>query len=128
MAVPRTFPDLTKPELAIMKLFWAAGPLSAREVHERRQSTTDWAYSTTRTTLDRMVKKRLLTKKDFHGINLCEPRITKPVGIAQLVRDFADRVLEVEPSTVVSLFARSESLTEEEMKELSELLSQDVDR
>ena len=63
MAVPQTLPDLTKPELAIMKLFWAAGPLSAREVHERRQSTTDWAYSTTRTTLDRMVKKRVLTKK-----------------------------------------------------------------
>ena len=111
-----------------MKLFWAAGPLSAREVHEHHQSTTNWAYSTTRTTLDRMVKKRLLTKKDFHGINLYKPRITKPVGIAQLVRDFADRVLEVEPSTVVSLFARGESLTEEEMKELSELLSRDVDR
>ena len=111
-----------------MKLFWAAGPLSARELHERLRSSTDWAYSTTRTTLDRMVKKLLLTKKDFHGINLYAPRITKPVGIAQLVRDFADRVLEVEPATVVSLFARSESLTEEEMKELSELLSQDENR
>jgi predicted transcriptional regulator len=119
---------LTKPELAIMKLFWTASPLSARELHQRLRSTTDWAYSTTRTTLDRMVKKRLLTKKDFHGINLYEPRITKPVGIAQLVRDFAERVLEVEPATVVSLFARSESLTEEEMKELSELLSQDENR
>lgn len=125
MAVRKSLPDLTKPELAIMKYFWAAGPLSAREIHERLRSTIDWAYSTTRTTLDRMVKKRLLSKKDFHGINLYEPRITKPVGLAQLVRDFADRVLEVEPSTVVSLFARSESLTEDEMKELSALLSKD---
>ena len=109
-----------------MKHFWASGALSAREVHERLRPTTEWAYSTTRTTLDRMVKKRLLTKNDFHGINLYEARITKPVGIAQLVRDFADRVLEVEPATVVSLFAKSESLTEEEMKELSAAYWQEI--
>jgi predicted transcriptional regulator len=119
------FPELTRVELTIMKLLWKTGRLSAREVHERLQSTSDWAYSTTRTTLDRMVKKGLLAKKVFHGLNLYEPRISKPMGIAQLVRDFADRVLEVDPHTVVSLFSRSESLTAEEIEELTELLEKD---
>jgi len=115
-------PELTKSELAVLKVLWSGGAASAREVHEGLAEGVDWAYSTTRTTLDRMAAKGLLTKRSFHGIYVYAARISKVAGLAGLVRDLAERVLEVDYAPVVSLFAESKQLTPEEVEELSRLL------
>jgi len=115
-------PELADSELEVMKVFWETGEMSAREVHERVKKKLDWAPSTTRTVLDRMAKKGLLSKRAFHGIYLFEARISKAGGLARLVRDFAERVLELDYAAIVPLFARSKTLTREEIEELSRLL------
>jgi predicted transcriptional regulator len=117
-----SLPELTKSELAVLKVLWSGGEASAREVHEGLAEGVDWAYSTTRTTLDRMAAKGLLAKRSFHGIYLYAARISKVAGLAGLVRDLAERVLEVDYAPVVSLFAESNQLTPEEVDELSRLL------
>ncbi len=116
-------PELSATELDVMKILWREGKQSARELHDRLAPARNWAYSTTRTTLERMVEKGLLEKAAFHGINLYAPRLGKPAGLARLVRDFAERVLEMDAAPVVSLFARSEALSEEEVRELERLLA-----
>ncbi len=121
----RKLPNLTRAEHDVMKCLWARGKLSAREVHGVVAAAHDWAYSTTRTTMDRMVKKGLLTKKEFHGLYLYEPRISKPMGLASMVRDFADRVLETDSGAVVSMFASSNALRPEEVEELARLLDEE---
>lgn len=118
----RELPDLTRSELTVLKVLWQRGELSAREVHEGLADAIDWAYSTTRTTLDRMAAKGLLGKRSFHGIYLYKPLVTKAAGLAGLVRDLADRVLEMDYGPVVSLFAEANALTEEEIQELERLL------
>ena len=123
-----TLPDLTKSELAVLKVLWSGGEASAREVHEGLAEGVDWAYSTTRTTLDRMAAKGLLSKRSFHGIYLYAPRVSKVAGLAGLVRDLAERVLEVDYAPVVSLFAESKHLTAEEVEELSRLLEGEDER
>ena len=115
-------PDLTRSELAVLKVLWKEDELSAREVHDGLSGSVDWAYSTTRTTLDRMVTKGLLNKRSFHGMYLYEPRVSKVAGLAGVVRDLADRVLEMDYAPVVSLFAESNALTPAEVEELSRLL------
>jgi predicted transcriptional regulator len=128
VAREEALPELTKSELTVLKVLWGADGLSAREVHEGLAGAVDWAYSTTRTTLDRMASKGLLSKRSFHGIYLYEPRITKVAGLAGLVRDLAERVLEIEYAPVVSLFAESNALTPEEVEELSQLLEAEDER
>ncbi|MGD8697665.1 MAG: BlaI/MecI/CopY family transcriptional regulator [Gemmatimonadales bacterium] len=123
-----TLPELTRSELAVLKVLWSAGEASAREVHEGLPEGVDWAYSTTRTTLDRMATKGLLAKRSFHGIYLYAARISKVAGLAGLVRDLAERVLEVDYAPVVSLFAESRHLTPEEVEELSRLLEGEDER
>jgi BlaI family transcriptional regulator, penicillinase repressor len=124
MSRPRPLPDLARSELDVLKVLWAEERLSAREVHERLAGRLGWATSTTRTILDRMVKKGLLARRDFHGVYLYAARISRPQGLARLVRDFAERVLELDHGSVVPLFARSEALTAEEIDELSRLLDE----
>jgi len=117
--------ELSPGELELMKVLWSAGRLSAREVHERVEEATGWAYSTTRTMLERLVGKGTLAKEPFHGLNLYRPRLSRPAGLARLVRDFAARVLEVEPAAVVPLFADGGTLSDAEIAELERLLSTD---
>jgi predicted transcriptional regulator len=126
--MPRSprLPDLSRSELDVMKVLWSApeGRLSAREVHDQLAGPLDWAYSTTRTVLDRMAKKSLLDRQSFHGVLLYAPRISRPLGLARMVRDFAERVLELDHGAVVPLFARSEALTADEVEELARLLDE----
>lgn len=120
---------LTAPELSVMKLLWRRGSLSAREVHERVGDDLGWAYSTTRTTLERMVRKGIVSKQAFHGLHLFEASISKAAGLAGLVRDFASQVMESNHSAVVNLLAEREVLSDDEIEELRSLLeaSQGVD-
>jgi predicted transcriptional regulator len=120
-------PEVARSELEVLKVLWEDGRLAAREVHERLAAEQGWAYSTTRTVLDRMVKKGLLERRSFHGVFLYRPLISRPLGLARLVRDFAERVLELDSAAVLPLFARSEALSADEVAELSRLLEEAED-
>jgi len=116
--------DLSRAEYDILRTLWKRGRLSVREVHDQLQGTYGWAYTTTKTMMDRMVEKGLLNRESFHGIYLYKPMITRPAGLARMVQFFADRVLEMDVGSVVSLFARSKALTPEEIEQLNDLLNQ----
>ncbi len=117
-------PHLAPAELDIMKVVWRAGRLSAREIHDRVAGATGWAYSTTRTVVERMVQKGLLSKEDSHGLHVYAPAISRPQGIARLVQDFAEQVLGLSAAPVATLFAESEALSRSEIEELRALLGE----
>lgn len=122
-AHPRpSLPAFTRPELDVMKTLWRDGRLGAREVHDRVGARHAWAYSTTRTTLERMVKKGLVAKQAFHGLYVYAAAISKARGLAGMVRDFAESVLEADYAPVVSLFADANTLSQEEIDELNAVL------
>jgi predicted transcriptional regulator len=117
-------PQLTPAELAVMKPLWAAGKMSAREVHDKVGTVQGWTYSTTRTTIDRLVQKKILGKKLYHGLHLYEPRVSRAAGMAALVREFASQVLEVSSVPVNTLFSESDALSDDELAELQDLLNE----
>jgi predicted transcriptional regulator len=121
-----TLPELTVNELAFLKLLWKEGSLSAREIHKSLDSKFEWSYSTTRTLLERMVKKDLLKKEAFHGIFLYTPAISKARGLAQTVRHFAENVLEMELAPVVNLFTGGQALSAKEIEELQHILETEL--
>lgn len=118
-------PDLTKTEFDILRILWKSGRLSVRELHDQMIENYPWAYSTTKTMMDRMVKKGLLKREQFHGIFLYTPLISRPKGFARLINFFSDRVLELDYGAVVSLFSRSKALTPDEIEELSQILKEE---
>lgn len=115
-------PDLSRAEYDILNVLWKTGRQSVREVHDAIVSTTNWAYSTTKTVMDRMIKKKLLKRESFHGVYLYTPLISRPAGLAKMVHYFADRVLETDYASVVALFGKSQALPPEEIDELARLL------
>ena len=122
MTTDADLPQLTPAELEVMKVLWDADGLSAREVHDDVGERLSWAYSTTRTIIERMVRKGLVGKEAFHGLHIYRASVTRASGLARMVRDFASQVLQTSHVPVVSLFADSGALTEEEILELRRLL------
>ena len=122
MPEARQPPAPSPAELDVLKLLWRTGALSAREIHSQLVENRNWAYSTTRTTVDRMARKGLLHRRRFHGLNLYEPAVSRVVGMARLLADFARDVLEVSRVPVAALFEGSDALTPAEVRELRELL------
>lgn len=124
MSRSEELPRLTQPELEVMKRLWSGGRMSARELHEQVGEAQGWAYSTTRTTLERMVGKGLVSKGSFHGLHLYGARISRATGLARMVWEFATQVVGTGPSPVVSLFAESGALEDQEIDELRALLEE----
>jgi len=118
-------PELSKTEYDVLRVLWKGERKTVREVHDQIKETTGWAYTTTKTTMDRMVKKGLLERRDFHGIYLYKPLVSRPAGLAKMVKFFAERVLETDASHVVSMFADSKAITAEEIEELERLIERE---
>jgi len=116
-------PELSRAEFDILRVMWKRGRQTVREVHEQLRASQGWAYTTTKTMMDRMVAKNLLERGEFHGIFLYRPLITRPAGLARWVHFFADRVLETDTAAVVSLFAASKAITADEVDELERHLA-----
>jgi len=117
-----SLPELSRAEYDILRVIWKDGKQTVREVHDKLQQTNGWAYTTTKTMMDRMVQKELLDRSEFHGIFLYTALISRPAGLAKLVQFFAERVLETDAAQVVSMFASSQTLSPQELVELEDLL------
>ena len=127
MAENLPLPDLTKAEFDILRIIWKKGRLSVREVHDQVTTTHNWAYSTTKTMMDRMIRKHLLEREKFHGIFLYRPLISRPKGFARIIQFFANRVLELDCGEVVALFSKSKALDPDEIRELERLLADEME-
>ncbi len=108
-------------ELELLKLFWRAGPMSAREAQQLAGPELGWAVSTTRTTLERMRAKGLLGRRSVHGLAVYEPARAKVDVIGALLRRLRG-ALEIEGALPASAFAGSQLLSPEEVAELEHLL------
>ena len=115
-------PEISTAEFQILRVLWKNDAQSVREVHNLIAAKTGWAYSTTKTTMDRMSKKGLLERQSFHGVFIYRSLISKSQGMVKWVRFFADGVLETDYSNVITMFNQTGSLTEQEIAELKILL------
>ena len=123
-----SLPELTKAEYDILSVLWKKRRASVREVHDLLQSMHAWAYTTTKTIMDRMTKKELLRREAFHGVYVYKPMISRPAGLARFVQFIARNLLEIDASQVVSMFAEHQTLSEQEIRELEQLLQEDEHR
>jgi len=118
-------PEISQSEFHILQTLWKNGEQSVREVHDSLSAKTGWAYTTTKTTMDRMSKKGLLQRDSFHGVFVYKPLITKSQGMVKWVHFFADGILETDYSSVVTMFSKTGALSEDEIVELRSLLEKE---
>lgn len=120
--MPVTEPSDT--ELAILKLFWRHGPMSAREAQAHAGPELGWADSTTRTVLERMKTKGLLARRPVHGMAVYEAAQGKARVLAGVLKKLGS-LLEIEGSLPASALVGSQILSADDVAELEALLKED---
>lgn len=122
---PTETPTPTDAELEVLKCFWRDGDLASREVHDRIAVQMDWTPSTTRTVLERMRAKTLLSRRDVHGVAVYSQTRPKVEVLTGLMRRFS-ALLDMDEALPAAAFTGSQLLNDADIAELEALLNAPV--
>lgn len=110
-------------ELKLLRHLWRHARMSARELHDASVVETDWSYSATRKTLDRMVEKGLVRIEVVHGLKTFAAAQSKLATVAEMARAFARDVLDSDAPMPAATFAHSRLISQDEIAELEALMT-----
>ena len=68
---------LTGPEWLIMKALWEKHPARAKEVAQTLPAEINWAYTTIKTMLTRLVAKKAVSESKHGSISIYKPILTR---------------------------------------------------
>ena len=114
---------LTEPEWIIMNVLWDRHPAKARGVVERLPSSVNWAYTTVKTMLDRLVEKKAVKKSKQGKIAYYEPLLSRRQARQTALRMVLNQAFEGAFGPMMHFLAEDEDLSTAERKELSKILS-----
>lgn len=115
--------NVSDTELEILKIFWRDGNLSSREAHDRLAVLLNWSPSTTRTMLERMRTKGLLSRRDAHGMAVYAHIHPKVQVLGGLMRRLSV-LLDMKEALPVAAFSGSELLDEADIAALKAVLNE----
>jgi BlaI family transcriptional regulator, penicillinase repressor len=112
----------TDAELAILRVLWARGPSTVREV--AREMGREGAYTTILKLLQIMTEKRLVCRDESPRTHVYEAAWTEGETQQQLVTDLLDRVFDGSASRLVMQALASKKTSRKELAEIRKLLDQ----
>jgi BlaI family transcriptional regulator, penicillinase repressor len=112
----------TDAELAILRVLWARGPSTVREV--AREMGREGAYTTILKLLQIMTEKRLVCRDESPRTHVYEAAWTEGETQQQLVTDLLDRVFDGSASRLVMQALSSKKTSRKELAEIRKLLDQ----
>jgi len=116
-------PKPTDAELAILRVLWARGPSTVREVHDEMATSRSVAYTTTLKTMQVMTEKGLTTREDHRGQHLYRARHAEEATLGTLLTDLLDRAFGGSTSRLVIQALNSRRASPQELREIRRLLA-----
>jgi BlaI family transcriptional regulator, penicillinase repressor len=120
----KSFPRISGAEWEVMKAVWQGAPCSADEIIARlANSDPSWHPKTTRTFLNRLVKKGALAFDKEGRAYLYKPLVTERECIDAASESFLDRVFGGSLKPMLAHFVEQKKLSEKEIRELRDILN-----
>lgn len=124
-----TPPRPTDAELIILRILWARGPSTVRQVHEVLTRERPTAYTTALKLLQIMTDKGLVVRDESDRTHVYHARTSEDQTQRQLVRDLLDRAFGGSASKLVMQALAARRATAEELGEIRRLLDRrDADK
>ena len=123
--VEQTGRDLTEAERDVLGVLWECERATAREVAEALVGTRDWAYSTAKTVLDRMLAKDLVTGRRVGNVWEYRPAL-KPLDANRGAwRRFVEAAFGGATASALHFIAKDAKLTKKQRETLRRLLDEE---
>jgi len=115
--------QLTEAEWAIIKVVWQKQPCAAGTVQETLAKSKGWAYSTVKTTMDRMVEKGFLQIDKIRNLQLFRSRITEVDAKRAEFRKMLKRAFDGALTPMMQFLIEHEGLSKEQASQLRKLVN-----
>jgi BlaI family penicillinase repressor len=115
--------ELTEGEWVIMKVVWENEPCAAGTVQEALAETKDWAYSTVKTTMDRMVVKGLLEITKIRNLQLFNSKISQAEAKKGEFRKMLKRAFDGALTPMMQFLIEQEDFSKDDLKNLRNLIN-----
>jgi BlaI family penicillinase repressor len=117
----------TELELQILKILWEKSPQLVRDIRdELAKLGRDIAHTSVITTLNTMVKKRIVIRKREGNAFLFSPRITRVQVSRSVLGDIVNRVFDGSAKAVLLGVFEQNDIDRGELKELRKLIDQRI--
>jgi predicted transcriptional regulator len=115
----------TARELEILKVLWAHGPCSVRDVHRRLSRNSALAYNTVQTLLRIMEEKKGLVRHHVEGRTfIYTPCHSRDAMVANCAANLLERVFDGAASELVLSLLRSERISPEELDRMQAMIAE----
>jgi BlaI family transcriptional regulator, penicillinase repressor len=119
---------LTEAEWQIMNALWQKHPATAREIMERLPEGVNWAYTTIKTMLTRLVEKKAVGEAKKGNTSVYEPRVSQRKARLNAFRSLLDQAFDGAVGPLVHFLAEERQLTAKEKAELKRILESEADK
>ncbi len=120
MAAP---PKPTEAELAILRVLWAEGPSTVRQVRDVLHRSRPTLYTTALKLLQIMTAKGLVRREEAGRTHIYHPCLSEERTQRQLIRDLLDRAFGGSASKLVMQALATTKASAAEMKAVERLLA-----
>jgi BlaI family penicillinase repressor len=113
---------LTEPEWIVMNALWDKHPARARDIVEMLPSSVNWAYTTVKTMLDRLVEKKAVSKSKKGNAGLYEPRLSRRQARRTALKLVLDRAFDGAFGPMMHFLVEDEKLSAGQREEIIKIL------
>jgi BlaI family penicillinase repressor len=114
----------TDAELDILRVLWARGPSTVRQVYDVLSAKRDFAYTTTLKLLQLMTEKGVAVREEDGRVHLYRAAVAQEETQRHLVRDLLDRAFGGSSSQLVMQALAARPASTDELKEIRHLLKE----
>lgn len=123
--MPRPLPRPTDAELAILRVLWARGPSTVRQVHEALADDRETGYTTSLKLMQIMAEKGLVTRDESSRTHIYEAAASEQLTQGQLVADLVQRAFGGSAAALVMRALSTHKPSADEMREIQRLIAAD---
>ena len=116
---------LSENEWKIMNSLWKRSPATAREIIEHVSGEVEWAYTTVKTMLSRLVAKRAVSEHKRGNTSFYEPLIAQEKARKNAFTNLFDKVLDGALEPFMHYLVDEKKLSKKEREELIRILKEE---
>jgi predicted transcriptional regulator len=110
-------------ELEILKVLWAQGPCTVKQLQEGLSASRELAYTTVVTMLTIMASKGFVRKRRQGGGHVYEPLVQRQEASSGMLQDLVARVYDGSTLAVVQSLLDAADIDAEELAEIRRLVN-----
>ena len=113
---------LSEAEWQIMNALWDEYPATAREISARLPKDVNWAYTTIKTMLTRLVEKKAIKEQKNGNTSIYDPIMTRKNARRNALKSLANQAFDGAFGPLMHFLLEEQNLSEKQRSELVRLL------